>query len=464
VIHKGGSFGSELFRICEISGTTSNSLKGLLRLLLKKSPRLDTGHLRMVNCPCFEACLSKGGDSVSFDGISREGDEASGAESRRGLKPLREVWMGRGMGDGFGKAALLMGALVFSLTAGEIIFALFLPAPGVGPDILGRIYRVQNRPPEESPSVCLDDGCGNLTLMKPGQAGTTEMPGVFRFKWSIDSKGFRGAPENSGTKILVLGDSQTFGFGVEDDETYPAVLEKMLRGRGYDVTVYNAGVPGHSTAHELRNLKRLSNIIRPHLVVVGVYIIDSLVSRDEGNDLWKNYLSDAPEREQEYRADKIYFLRSHSHLYNRAAQLKQRLAGSSYETLMKKHLHAEDDDNRMAWEATRGLMREIEAFSAAQFGAPAMFFYIPSELSVKLGDTVTLNKLKESESHVISPYDRLYAETKGRPDQFVIRTDGHWDARVHRLFAEVLFDALTREDAPLQLIRENNEGFEPGSA
>ena len=52
--------------------------------------------------------------------------------------------------------------------------------------------------------------------------------------------GFRGPawPAPSPSDILVFGDSQVFGLGVEDDQTFSAVLQEQLHA-----PVLNAGVP-----------------------------------------------------------------------------------------------------------------------------------------------------------------------------------------------------------------------------
>jgi lysophospholipase L1-like esterase len=47
------------------------------------------------------------------------------------------------------------------------------------------------------------------------------------------------------TRIIALGDSVTHGWGVTEDESYPARLEEALRGRGHAVQVLNAGVPSN---------------------------------------------------------------------------------------------------------------------------------------------------------------------------------------------------------------------------
>lgn len=50
------------------------------------------------------------------------------------------------------------------------------------------------------------------------------------------------------TRIAVLGDSLTAGYGLAAAEAFPARLEKSLRSSGHAVTVINAGVSGDTTA------------------------------------------------------------------------------------------------------------------------------------------------------------------------------------------------------------------------
>jgi acyl-CoA thioesterase-1 len=57
-------------------------------------------------------------------------------------------------------------------------------------------------------------------------------------------------------RIVILGDSLTAGFGLEDEESYPAVLEKTLIDANLDQkwTIVNAGVSGDTTADGLHRL------------------------------------------------------------------------------------------------------------------------------------------------------------------------------------------------------------------
>jgi hypothetical protein len=74
-------------------------------------------------------------------------------------------------------------------------------------------------------------------------------------------------------RILVLGDSVTFGHGTLDDTTYPYLLEQRLRGWRPDVNweVWNLGVPGYNTRQELDYLKEIGPRAQPDVVVVGFY-------------------------------------------------------------------------------------------------------------------------------------------------------------------------------------------------
>ena len=55
-------------------------------------------------------------------------------------------------------------------------------------------------------------------------------------------------------KILALGDSLTAGYNLPADASFPAQLEKALRGKGVQASVINAGVSGDTTAGGLARL------------------------------------------------------------------------------------------------------------------------------------------------------------------------------------------------------------------
>lgn len=63
------------------------------------------------------------------------------------------------------------------------------------------------------------------------------------------------APDRSThRKIVAFGDSLTAGFGVPQDEAYPAALQAILDAEGYPYEVINAGVSGETSAGGVRRI------------------------------------------------------------------------------------------------------------------------------------------------------------------------------------------------------------------
>jgi lysophospholipase L1-like esterase len=89
--------------------------------------------------------------------------------------------------------------------------------------------------------------------------------GVFRGESvRINSLGLRGRelriPKPPGRRrLLTFGDSITFGYGVGDDDTYPAVLGHALAERGMEVA--NAGVTGYTSFQVLGRLRALAPVV-----------------------------------------------------------------------------------------------------------------------------------------------------------------------------------------------------------
>lgn len=58
------------------------------------------------------------------------------------------------------------------------------------------------------------------------------------------------------SKVVILGDSLTEGYGVAREESYPSVLEKLLKEKGRGrVAIVNAGIGGSTTASAVPRLK-----------------------------------------------------------------------------------------------------------------------------------------------------------------------------------------------------------------
>lgn len=78
-----------------------------------------------------------------------------------------------------------------------------------------------------------------------------------------------GPTRSRPTRLLALGDSCTFGVGVDDDETWPAQLRGLLAATGREVQVLNAGVPGYTAFQGARLLERRGAELEPDVVVAS---------------------------------------------------------------------------------------------------------------------------------------------------------------------------------------------------
>ncbi len=88
---------------------------------------------------------------------------------------------------------------------------------------------------------------------------------------TIDQNGLRitNQPQTATlcATILFLGDSTTAGFEVNNDQTYPAVIEQLFSESGYPVRCYNGGVRGYGTDQCFWQLARYYELLKPDLVV-----------------------------------------------------------------------------------------------------------------------------------------------------------------------------------------------------
>jgi lysophospholipase L1-like esterase len=97
-----------------------------------------------------------------------------------------------------------------------------------------------------------------------------------------DHEGWRtdpAAPSGGPFRIYVLGDSLTFGWGVGDSQTWPALLQRRL-----GIPVRNASVPGYTTWQGMRVLHEVALPDRPEVVMLCHGVNDVSKLRFFGSD------------------------------------------------------------------------------------------------------------------------------------------------------------------------------------
>lgn len=100
--------------------------------------------------------------------------------------------------------------------------------------------------------------------------------------YETDSLGLRGSELHPTLtadeyRVLAIGDSCTFGKGVNESETWPRQFEHLLAAKlptGHRALVANAGVNGYSAKQYLEVIRQRGAQLKPNLIVVGYNLND----------------------------------------------------------------------------------------------------------------------------------------------------------------------------------------------
>ena len=174
---------------------------------------------------------------------------------------------------------LLLGSVALTLGALEVVLARFAPQRTMSYVMSRRaaMYRL---------------GAYTTTELRPNFSGHEyDHDGEFDIAVRINSLGYRQAEfdprKGAATRLVAIGDSFTFGHGVEEADAWPRVLEGLLAARGGGaVEVINAGVDGRWVDEYYLELKRRSLALEPDLVMVGFFIGNDIDGKQARTHRW----------------------------------------------------------------------------------------------------------------------------------------------------------------------------------
>lgn len=124
---------------------------------------------------------------------------------------------------------------------------------------------------------------------RPGAHGRHRFNNIFDGFVNFNQQRFRGTAETQieptpgVLRVATLGDAITMGWGVNDDQTYPAYLQALLQQElGRPVEVLNAGVLGTGTSEQALYYRRWVERFHPQIVVLEVNSTDPHDDRSRG--------------------------------------------------------------------------------------------------------------------------------------------------------------------------------------
>ena len=281
------------------------------------------------------------------------------------------------------------------------------------------------------------------------------------------------------TRVLAIGDSFVYGTGVENDETYPAVLEQI----DPTLQVINAGVPAYSGAEELVQLREEIAIWKPDIVIAAYFWNDLFGAypgrylqfelRDDGS-LFLNPPEPATEahpafdshrRKHERRVRRYHFIARHSYLY-RLVSDRLKIAGFVLKEWWKSlrgpppAAGAAPDEDRSQEEPagalSLALLREMARVSE-EHGARFLLLVIPDQAQVEPDQDVlglppfvlevqdrVVTFAKREGIPVLDPLPDLRALRARDGEPQYHPNDRHWNATGHRRVAELIHAELRR--------------------
>lgn len=166
---------------------------------------------------------------------------------------------------------------------GFFLLAIYLPLVENGQEAMEAL-RARNRAHEQNPLYEVRPGDPIIYTLRPNAQGTFPFPKRESAHWNYatNSSGLRGpeiAPKNPGLKrLLFLGDSYTFGWGLDREaDAYPRQTEHLLNDDAGTTRaeVINAGIPGYNTVMEYHYLRRALDLFQPDAVVLSYMMNDA---------------------------------------------------------------------------------------------------------------------------------------------------------------------------------------------
>jgi len=285
-------------------------------------------------------------------------------------------------------------------------------------------------------------------VFQPGARSTVLWPPELAYEVHVNALGLRGPeierrPPPGRTRILALGDSMTFGYYLEEPETWPARLEARLRAAGRDVEVVNAGSGGWSIESETRFLEERGLRLEPHRVLLA-FCANDIADLDRGGAVYEGQKRSLGGG-RGLLTGALYTSALYE-LYLRAQvawkRWREERTGEHAEPLTSVDVPPERADE--LWEVYADWLDRMLAILAPR-GIPLTIVYIPDVFRLDHGlpatDEARLRALaSERDIGFVSPLPAF--EAHPLDEVYLIPLDDHLSARGADLVAEALAEAL----------------------
>ena len=268
--------------------------------------------------------------------------------------------------------------------------------------------------------------------------GSVDMKRTFPYRTNSHGLRDRDRPAKPpGTKrVLVMGDSYTWGYAVAEEEAYPQAAERLLKERGRpDIEVINGGIPDYNSRQERQLLAQLMPIYQPDAVFLA-YVV---------NDAEPCTAMPVPP-EETYRHSRSWFLADWADHLNRHV-FRRRLLPSAKDNVGSSYLDGFEEGS-VKWRDSREAIREMRDLSAAA-GIPFTVLILP-DVTQDLDDRYAWRTIHDAVARwgreLNIPTFDILNEFRGRDHQtLVVPWDGHPNAEAHVQIATFLIARILEQ-------------------
>jgi len=281
----------------------------------------------------------------------------------------------------------------------------------------------------------------------PPEWGMTIIPGSPNYYWHghlhrYNSLKFRGgewsAKRPGVLRIAVLGDSLTYGYGVDENQAYPVLIEKLL-SQSFRVEVFNLGHSGAQSEDIVWAAKTFLPQLQPDLVLYGVCLNDYLPS-GQGEYHRIGTVRSAPPSLSRTRVGTL--LNSAMHLFLMTTGIE------------KDFIHdALDSSTHYAWRFQRDV-GELNSYVQSHGCPPVVAMVvnqIPDDPNILRLIRQTDDLMKEA-GLIVIPAEIYMEKWRGRTPLTVSRWEGHPNEEAHQAFAKSFVQGIEGNSSLYRLL------------
>ena len=242
-------------------------------------------------------------------------------------------------------------------------------------------------------------------------------------------------------RILLLGDSFTFGQGVNIKESFSIKLEILLNQLCEKFVVINTGVGGWGTLQENTYAKDHFDLFKPDIIVI------TFCGNDPDDDVkFKNGMSDNEKGVIPFPGKT--FFRRHSHLYRMIFYKYYKLVHTWYAKWMVAidgkpgtiDMQSGSIITEDGWKETLGYIRTFH-HEFLKFNANGILLV---QATSPLEPNIRNHLLSISNGKNLIYVDLFDDVNSLKPEQRRTPHDGHWGPKMHSISAEKIFNAILK--------------------